>query len=148
MTDHEFDYRQIYPNANAKRDRLRSQNPKRPKQEPAKPKYAFVDDEPRKPARPKAQHAEEQRPRPKPVLQRINGRLVDENRKSMPTMESAIQQLLATDLNIKTREIIAKLEAKGYEVSPISVSVIKEKLFKLIRLMEKNGQIDVLAWRD
>jgi hypothetical protein len=140
--DDEMDYRVMHPVEFRNRKR-RSANP-RPAKQPAPRTGGFFPDEPK--AKPNKDHRAKELKRP--LLKRIEGRYVNEDGYPVPSMKRLTQVMLAKNLNLTVDDLIERLQAKGYEPAPLTISTFRQEIISVLSLCERYGSIIVPAWND
>ncbi|WP_454644537.1 hypothetical protein [Bradyrhizobium liaoningense] len=76
------------------------------------------------------------------------GKRYDEDTSRRPSMDKQVRTLVAKDLNRSAKSIAAELDKLDYEAAPLTVSAIREEMFRVLRLCQKHGTIIVPAWED
>lgn len=127
-----IDYRQAFPVSNRNR-RRHAEKPKAKEPEPATSRFA-----------PKAVKKEASMPSGqsrRDVIQRA-----DEH--PLRSMGAVAREMIAKDLNQPLAEQCEQLEAMGYEAPGETIGVIREEIFKVLRLCKRHGSIIIPAWAD
>jgi hypothetical protein len=131
--DDEIDYRMMYPVEGRNRKR-RSANP-RP-QKKAEPRAGFFRG---KPQNPPTKDRVKKASTPTP---RTRERQYDyEDGPPMPSMTTPAREMWAKNLDLSVDDVIERLEAMGYEAAPITISAIKQEIFKILLLCQKHRTI-------
>jgi hypothetical protein len=138
--DDEIDYRVMYPIAGRNRKR-RSANP-RPQKKP-EPQGGFFRDKPTTPTKDVQKKNSEPRSKISSQYRR------DPDTLPAHSMATVAMTMWADNLDLTVADVIEQLEEMGYEAAPITISSIKQEMFKVLRLCAEHGSIKILhAWRD
>jgi hypothetical protein len=138
--DDEIDYRVMYPIEGRNR-KSRSANP-RPQKKP-EPQGGFFRDQPNSLTKDRVKKASSPTPRTR------EREYSYEDDPPMPSMATAAKEMWAKNLDLTVDDVIERLEAKGYEAAPGTISSIKQEIFKILLLCQKHRTITIHAsWAD